>query len=163
MNTVQPVHIPAYMVEMIARWKQAQREFHERNGRTPSIQELAEHMQMPERKVRIIRRAVRAFSAPTQSNTGPEGISLSEMLPDDKTPAPDDQVFSENEARTIQSLLNQIDEREATILRMRYGLDDREPMTLKEIGATIGLTRERVRQIEAEARKKLSDLLAGQT
>src|SRR5207237_3872371 len=70
-NTVQPVHIPAYMVEMIARWKQAQREFHEQHGRTPSIQELAEHMKMPERKVRIIRRAVRAFSAPTQSPSSP--------------------------------------------------------------------------------------------
>ena len=85
------------------------------------------------------------------------------MLPDEKTPAPEDQVFSDNEARTIQALLNQIDEREATILRMRYGLNDHEPMTLKEIGASIGLTRERVRQIEAEARQKLSALLTAQT
>src|SRR5262249_3647005 len=108
-NTVQPVHIPAYMVEMIARWKQAQREDHEANGRTTTIQELAEHMKMPERKVRIIRRAVRAFSAPTQSGSSPDGISLSEMLPDDKTPAPEDQVFSDNEAKIIQALLNQID------------------------------------------------------
>jgi RNA polymerase primary sigma factor len=162
-NTVQPVRIPAYMVEMIAHWKQAQREFHEAHGRTPTIQELAVHMKMPERKVRIIRGAVRARSAPTQSGASADGTSLSEMLPDERTPAPDERVFSDTEAQTIQSLLNQIDEREALILRMRYGLDDRKPMTLKEIGVAIGLTRERVRQIEAEARRKLSELLEVQT
>lgn len=158
-NTVQPVHIPAYMVEMIARWKQAQREFEDRFGRHPSIPELAEHMQLPERKVRIIRRAVRAFAAPTQHTPDENGLTLTEMLPDEKTPSPDEQMFTEGETRMIQELLNQIDEREAMVLRMRYGLDDQEPMTLKDIGAAIGLTRERVRQIESNARRKLAELL----
>ncbi|MFQ5502436.1 MAG: sigma-70 family RNA polymerase sigma factor, partial [Phycisphaerae bacterium] len=63
-NTVQPVHIPAYMVEMIGRWKQVHGKLQEELGRTPSLQEIAERMQLPERKVRIIKRAVRAFSAP---------------------------------------------------------------------------------------------------
>ncbi len=158
-NTVQPVHIPAYMVEMIARWKQAQREYEDRFGRHPSITELAEHMQLPERKVRIIRRAVRAFAAPTQHTPDENGLTLTEMLPDEKTPSPDEQLFTEGETRMIQELLNQIDEREAMVLRMRYGLDDQEPMTLKDIGAAIGLTRERVRQIESNARRKLAELL----
>ena len=80
------------------------------------------------------------------------------MLADDKTPAPEEALFSEAEAHTIQQLLDQIDEREAKILRLRFGLDDREPMTLKEIGEEIGLTRERVRQIEHEALAKLNAL-----
>jgi len=159
-NTVQPVHIPAYMVEMIGRWKQAQREYQERYGRSATIQELSEYLKMPEKKVRIIRRAVRAFAAPTQSGSDADGNALSELLPDERTPSPDAQVFSATEVEAIQALLGQIDEREATILKMRYGLDDHEPMTLKDIGAAIGLTRERVRQIEAEARRKLSELLA---
>jgi RNA polymerase primary sigma factor len=68
-------------------------------------------------------------------------------------------VFDETETATIRRLLNQIDDREAKILRMRFGLDDHEPLTLKEIGQKIGLTRERVRQLERVALKKLNDLL----
>jgi len=159
-NSVQPIHIPAYMVEMIARWRQARDEFQEQHGRPPTIQELAEQMSMPERKVRIIRRAVKALSSGTQSPDDEGGQVLSEMLADHKTPSPQEAIFSEADLELIQRLLGQIDEREATILRMRFGLDDGESMTLKEIGTKIGLTRERVRQIEAEALRKLNELIS---
>ncbi len=66
-NSVQPIHIPAYMVEMIAKWKQASNELQAQFNRQPTLQELAEYMQLPERKVRIIRRAVKAFSFAQQS------------------------------------------------------------------------------------------------
>ena len=160
-NTVQPVHIPAYMVEMIARWKQVHRELLEELGRAPGIQEIAERMQLPERKVRIIKRAVRAFSAPTQSSAS-EGGTLSDMLPDEKAATPEEAIFNQAESEMIQKLLDALDEREANILRLRYGLTDEEPMTLKEIGARIGLTRERVRQLEGEALRKLERILSDQ-
>ena len=156
-NTVQPIHIPAYMVEMIAKWRQALDEMQERYGRTPTIQELAEHMRMPERKVRIIRRAVKALASAAQSPDTESGQMLSEMLADQRTPKPEEALFSESEGEMIQKLLGEIDEREATILRLRFGLGDEEPMTLKDIGAKIGLTRERVRQIEGEALRKLNE------
>ena len=154
-NSVQPVHIPAYMVEMIARFKQAHRQLQEELGRAPTLEEASEKMQLPERKVRIIKRAVRAFSAPTQSPGNEAGASLLEMLPDEKTPSPDEGAFSASDSETIHRLLDALDDREATILRLRYGLEEDEPLTLKEIGKRVGLTRERVRQIEHEALRKL--------
>jgi len=157
-NSVQPIHIPAYMVEMIAKWKQTSSILEEELGRAPSIEEMAEHMKMPLRKVRIIRRAVKAFSSPTQSGSSDTDFTRGEMLADEKTPAPEEALFSEAETDRIQKLLDGIDEREAKILRLRFGLNDREPMTLKEIGEEIGLTRERVRQIEHEALAKLNAL-----
>jgi len=86
-------------------------------------------------------------------------VSLSETLTDNRTPRPDHAIFSDAESKALQRLLDEIDEREATILRLRFGLDDQEPMTLKDIGAKIGLTRERVRQIQDEALRRLEDLL----
>ena len=158
-NTVQPVHIPAYMVAMIADWKKASAELEGKLNRQPTLPEMAQHMNLSERKVRIIRRAVKAFSAPTQSG-GPDGsFGLSELLADRKTPSPEETVFSNADSEVIRRLLERIDEREATILKMRFGIGSEEPMTLKEIGATIGLTRERVRQLEREALKKLREVV----
>jgi RNA polymerase primary sigma factor len=159
-NTVQPIHIPAYMVDMIARFKQAKEKFLEREGRQPDIVDLAEELELPERKVRIIRRAVKAFSSPTQSGDGENGLPLSEMLTDTRTPTPEEAMFSDAESKMIHRMLDQIDDREAKILRMRYGLDDMEPMTLKDIGVKVGLTRERVRQIENEALRRLNQMVS---
>jgi len=159
-NGVQPVHIPAYMVEMIARWRQAMDQFVEKHGHQPSLEQLAGLMEVPLKKAKIIRRAVKAFTARTQSADGEDSIALTEMLADHKTPEPQEAMFSESEAAMIQGLLSQIDEREARILRLRFGLDNEEAMTLKDIGERVGLTRERVRQIEAGALRKLNELMA---
>ena len=159
-NAVQPIHIPAYMVELIVKWKRASRELEDKLGRSASIAELAEKMELPVKKVRIIRKAVSALQRPAQVGTDAEsGPTLPEMLSDPNTRTPDEQVLRNDDLKTIEKLLNAIDEREATILRLRYGLDGTEPLTLKDIGSHIGLTRERVRQIEIEALGKLNDRL----
>ncbi len=160
-NAVQPIHIPAYMVELIARWKRKSAELQDELGRTPTTQELAKAMDVPVRKLRIIRKAVRAFQRPAQSDASDEdGLTLSEMLADHRVPPPDEQALSNDELDTIRALLEAIDQREARILRMRFGMDGDEPMTLKEVGDQIGLTRERVRQIEIEALRKLNERIS---
>jgi len=155
-NAVQPVHIPAYMVELISRWKKTTQEFEETNKRPPSDEELSAAMELPARKIKMIHKAVRAFQRPVKSDAADDqGTTLSSMLPDEKTLAPDEQVFKADDIKTIRNLLDTIDEREATILRLRYGMDGEEPLTLREIGAKVNLTRERVRQIEIEVLEKL--------
>ncbi len=155
-NSVQPIHIPAYMVEMIAKWKQAISEMEDKLSRMPNLEELSRHMKMSVKKVRIILRAVRAFHSPTQAAlTEDDGISLHDVMEDHKTMTPDDIVLGQDEVKTIYTLLGKIDQREAEILKLRFGLEDGQPLTLKEIGEKVGLTRERVRQIESDALRKL--------
>jgi RNA polymerase primary sigma factor len=160
-DTKQPIHIPGYMVELIAKWKQAIAEMEDKLGRMPDLDELSKYMEMSQRKVRIIRRAMRAFHAPTQAPvTEDDGLALDDMLSDERTQTPDNIALRKDEVRTIYMLLNKIDQQEAEILRMRFGLEDGQPLTLKEIGDKVGLTRERVRQIESEALLKLNTYLS---
>ncbi|MBX3386597.1 MAG: RNA polymerase sigma factor RpoD/SigA [Phycisphaeraceae bacterium] len=157
-NAVQPIHVPAYMVELIARWKQSSQKLERTLGRPPSMQELADEMQLPLKKIRIIKRAVKAFRVPAQApvDDNGEAMNLGDLLADERETPPDECVFRDDELKTIRRLLDAIDEREARILRLRFGLDGQEPLTLKQIAAEIGISRERVRQIADEALTKLN-------
>ncbi len=157
-NAVQPIHVPAYMVELIARWKQASHKLERALGRQPSLQELADEMQLPLKKIRIIKRAVKAFRAAAQAplDESGEAMNLGDLLADEKGLPPEECVFKDDELMTIRRLLDAIDEREARILRLRFGLDGQEPLTLKQIAIEIGISRERVRQVADEALRKLN-------
>jgi RNA polymerase primary sigma factor len=157
-NANQPIHVPAYMVELIAKWKHASRKLESELGYPPSVQELAAAMELPVKKVRVIKRAIRAFKAPSQAPAGPEGdlLALSEMLADPDVGEPGDACFRAEELDTLRKLMESIDEREATILRLRFGLDGSEPLTLKQVAETVGISRERVRQLVDEALTRLN-------
>ncbi len=156
-NSDKPIHIPAYMVEMISRFRQATERFLEAEGRPATMEELAEKMEMTVAKVHHIRSAVKAVSTPTQDTDDMTGAAFTEGLADENTPLPEEVMAHESETSRVVALLEELDERESKILRLRYGLDGDEPMTLKEIGKKIHLTRERVRQIEGEALKKIKE------
>jgi RNA polymerase primary sigma factor len=118
-------------------------------------------MKVSPKKLRIIRKAVKAYSSPTQSGSDDGELTINDLVADTNNPSPDEQVCSNDQLRELTLQLGQIDERAAKILKLRYGLDGEDPMTLKEIGQRIGLTRERVRQIEHESLAKLRTAMDG--
>jgi len=156
-NATQMIHIPSYLMEQIGHMKLALRELEEKLGRAPSIEELARHMRISPRKAAAISQAIRACTCPTQSAPTDDGTSVTDALPDKRTPPPHDAVFSKADADFVSQMLSRITEREARVLKMRYGLTNGKRMTLKQIGEAVGLTRERVRQIEKEAKRKLEE------
>jgi RNA polymerase primary sigma factor len=156
-NASQMIHIPSYLMEQIGHMRLAMRELEERFDRPPSVDEVASHMEISARKAAAISQAIRACTCPTQSGPSDDGSSVTDTLPDTRTPQPHDAIFSKSDAEFVGQMLSRITDREARVLKMRFGLSHGRRMTLKEIGEAVGLTRERVRQIEKEAKRKLEE------
>ena len=118
------------------------------------------HLQLPDfSDEKAIRKAAKAFNAPTQSGSDDGEITIENMVADENNPSPDQIVLDADDRVRLGELLENIDEREANILKLRYGLNGEDPLTLKEIGSRIGLTRERVRQLEHLSLKKLKEAM----
>jgi len=158
-NKAKTIRIPAYMVEMIAKAKVVSVVLQDRHKHQPTIEEIAREMHLPPEKIGMIKRATQTMTASAPGDDE-SSFGLAEMLADPKSKPPDEELFEQFEKDTLYRLLDAIDEREAKVLRMRYGLGGVEPRTLKEIGEILGLTRERVRQIENEALAKLNAQMA---
>jgi RNA polymerase primary sigma factor len=124
-------------------------------GREPTIEEIADGMDIPKDEVAktlAISRSHLSLDAPL---TPGEDNKLLDYLPDDQSPGPDDQTFERALSNSIEEVLGTLKEREAKILRLYFGLDGQEAMTLEEIGGLLGITRERVRQIKEKALARL--------
>lgn len=159
-NTVRSVRVPGYMTEMISKWRNVSNELRYMLGRMPTVEEVAMELEIPKESWPLLKRTI-------ESNQAGQ-VSLDVMtqtqdtVEDEKAPDPEASLVQQDLLSRLGELLNVIDEREATILRLRYGLENNaDPMTLKEIGKIVGLTRERVRQIERDALKKLYDVMEG--
>lgn len=156
-NTSKTVRIPAYLIEKLSKWKTKSLELSDKLHRQPTSAEIAKEMDITAEKIELIERAIKPTGSLDSGPTSDDIVwALSEQMPDHRTQLPEEEVFEAYEKEKVAKLLEGIGKREATVLRMRFGLDAGEPMTLKQVGENLSISRERVRQIEREALKKLS-------
>lgn len=159
---VQTVHIPTYMVAMMNHWRHTVAELQNRLGRTPGVEEMADIMHLPVRKAKVIHQIVKILSSVKDSSgseNADENQTIEETLQDQNAPKPEDNLVADEEQAKVLGLLNELEAREADVLRSHYGLGGCRPMTLKQIGQKLGLTRERIRQIQRSALTKLYEYM----
>jgi RNA polymerase primary sigma factor len=143
------------MIEAINKLNRTSRNLVQEMGREPTLEEIAEKMEVPlERLQKVLRIARRPISLETP--IGEEGDSrLEDFIEDKEVVSPQDAVMRSKLAKAIRELLSTLDKREEKILKMRFGIEAKQEYTLEEVGQEFDITRERIRQIEAKALGKL--------
>lgn len=158
-NQSRTVRIPIHMVEKISKVNQATRVFKETFDRPPTDEELAAQVDMEVSDLRAVQRAqTRSVSLNASFDDG-ETESLEDRIPDDNAPDPYAQLELQTSISRMCHMLDQLQDRDSTILKERYGLEGQDPKTLEEVGVEFGVTRERIRQIQNEALVKLRNLM----
>ena len=154
-DQARTIRIPVHMVETINRLVREQRILLQELGREPTLEELAERMGVSIERVREIQK-IAQDPVSLETPIGEEEDShLGDFIEDDKTPTASDSVASTMLKEQIARVLDTLTPREEKVLRLRYGIDDGRPRTLEEVGKEFNVTRERIRQIEAKALRKL--------
>ncbi len=154
-NHGRTIRIPAHLGGRISKLYQIAQELEQELGRQPSAEEIAEQMELPAERVRWMLRTSRQpvhLERPVGDESDAE---LGDFIEDVDAPPPAETVAQTMLTEEISEILDQLTPREARILRLRYGLQDGESRTLKEVGEMFGLSRERIRQLEKEALRKL--------
>lgn len=154
-DQARTIRIPVHMVETINRLVRTQRQLTQSLGREPSPEEIAQAMEVPVERVREIQK-ISQDPVPLETPIGEEEDShLGDFIPDDHVEAPVDAAEFTLLHEQLMEVLDTLTEREQKVLRLRFGLDDGRPRTLEEVGREFNVTRERIRQIEAKALRKL--------
>ncbi len=154
-DQARTIRIPVHMVETINKVKKTNSQLLHKNGRDPTAEEIAKELDMPVDKVReILRVAQEPVSLETPIGEE-EDSHLGDFIPDDDAPAPADAASMLLLKEQLNEVLKTLTPREAKVLALRFGLEDGHPHTLEEVGSEFGVTRERIRQIEAKALRKL--------
>ena len=154
-DQARTIRIPVHMVETINKTIRVQRQLVQELGREPEIEELAAETDMSPEKVRNIMR-ISQHPVSLEKPIGEEEDShLGDFIPDDDIPSPEQQASFTLLKEQLNEVLGTLVKREEKVLRLRFGLDDGRPRTLEEVGKEFGVTRERIRQIEAKALRKL--------
>ncbi|MFX4154519.1 RNA polymerase sigma factor RpoD [Aliarcobacter butzleri] len=155
-DQARTIRIPIHMIETINRINKIIRKGVQENGKEPDIEEIAKEVGLPVDKVKQVIKITKepvSLEAPIGSD---EDGKFGDFVPDEKAPTPIDNIMKEDLQGQIDQILSQLNEREQAVIRMRFGLmEDASDRTLEEIGKELNVTRERVRQIESSAIKKL--------
>lgn len=154
-DQARTIRIPVHMVETINRLLRAQRQLVQELGREPSVEELAKFMDLPVGRVREIQK-ISQEPVSLETPIGEEDDShLGDFIQDDNMPVPMDAAAFTLLREQLIEVLGSLTDREQKVLRLRFGLDDGRTRTLEEVGKEFNVTRERIRQIEAKALRKL--------
>ncbi len=154
-DQARTIRIPVHMVETITKVKKISSQLLHENGHDPTADEIAERLEMPVDRVREIMR-IAQDPVSLETPIGEEEDShLGDFIPDDDAPAPAEAASLVLLKEQLNEVLNTLTEREAKVLRLRFGLEDGRSRTLEEVGKEFEVTRERIRQIEAKALRKL--------
>ena len=149
------IRIPVHMVENINKVNRSARDLVQKLGRDPTAEELSKETHMSVDRIREIQRISREPVSMETPVGDEEDSSLGDFIRDDTTPHPADEAARTMLREQIREILSDLTEREQQVLRLRYGLDDDRSRTLEEVGRQLNVTRERIRQIEAKALRKL--------
>jgi len=156
-DKARTIRMPVHIVERMQKLNRAERTLWTQLGREPTLEEIAEEANLPIAQAHEVKAAARASTSLDQPVGDTEDAVFGDFVAGDG-PLPDEQVEVSLRCQALAEALAALSERERKVLILRYGLDDAEPKTLEEIGRRLGLTRERVRQIETEALKRLARL-----
>jgi RNA polymerase primary sigma factor len=160
-NSSKTVRIPSYMVELISQFKQKASEMTMKaGGKRPDTRLIAKEIGLTDDQLDMMRAALNSTTQSADFRSADGEASLTDMIADQRSPDPAEEAMTANEIMMLNEMLDGISEREAKILKMRYGIDHDHPMTLSEIGEELGLTRERIRQIENNAIRTLQTILS---
>ena len=156
-DKARTIRMPVHIVERLQKMNKAERLLWTQLGREPTLDEIAEEASLPVEQAREVRAAARASTSLDQPVGEQEDAVFGDFVAGDG-PSPEDEVEITLRSQTLARGLAALSDRERKVIALRYGLCDSEPKTLEEIGRTLGLTRERVRQIEVHALRRLSKL-----
>jgi len=154
-NQARIIRLPVHVSEDITTVLKAERKLFQQLGRDPTMEDIAEHLGLPLTKIQYVYQLVRRTSSMETPIGEDDDQELMDLIPDEKAVMPSEQIEDERRVALIYNWLNELMENEKEIIILRFGLDDGEPKTLESIGQRYGVTRERIRQIEASALRKL--------
>ena len=154
-DQARTIRIPVHMVETITKVKKVSSQLLHETGHDPSAEEIADKLEMPAERVREIMRIAQDPVSRETPIGEEEDSHLGDFIPDDDAPAPADAASLMLLKEQLNEVLSTLTDREAKVLRLRFGLEDGRSRTLEEVGKEFDVTRERIRQIEAKALRKL--------
>jgi RNA polymerase primary sigma factor len=154
-NHSKTIRLPVHVLEKMTHVRRTEVKLRETLDREPTDEEVAEELGLDARRIRLYRDASRAPVALDSPISSEDSTTISEHVADANAAAPFDAIVKSNDNLLVQEVLATLDARESRILSLRFGLDNGRPMTLEQVGVRLGVTRERIRQIQEQALQKM--------